>query len=229
MAQKKPRISIPNSFFIWRISIFFFWRISIPNSFLVWRISIPKLPVRSLLCNPMRNPLFWPLSHLGLFEIDLGYWSSKLKMRLGYWSSKRKRYWSSKSKMSLGYWSSAFFGPFCKGRFFFQRAGREGSDQNFFLPRVPKFKLDQTDWLHDLSFYPPFTQVQEITVKDRTIVTGHPVYVSFNFMVIFRNGFFKNYWSSKSNWKLIGIQPWWKQNLFDVVHAFLLHFVAFSR
>ena len=42
MAKKKPRISIPNSFFIWRISIFFFWRISIPNSFLVWRISIPN-------------------------------------------------------------------------------------------------------------------------------------------------------------------------------------------
>ena len=121
MAQKKPRISIPNSFFIWRISIFFFWRISIPNSFLVWRISIPKLPVRSLLCNPMRNPLFWPLCHLGLFEIDLGYWSSKLKMSLEYWSSKRKRYWSSKWKMSLGYWSSAFFGPFCRGRFFFSR------------------------------------------------------------------------------------------------------------
>jgi len=78
------------------------------------------LPVRPLLCNPMRNPLFWQLFHLGLFEIDLGYWSSKLKMSLGYWSSKRKRYWSSKSKMSLGYWSSAFFGPFCKGRFFFR-------------------------------------------------------------------------------------------------------------
>ena len=42
MAPKKPRISIPNSFFIWRISIFFSWRISIPNSFLVWRISIPN-------------------------------------------------------------------------------------------------------------------------------------------------------------------------------------------
>ena len=42
MAKKKPRISIPNSFFIWRISIFFFWRISIPNSFLTWRISIPN-------------------------------------------------------------------------------------------------------------------------------------------------------------------------------------------
>ena len=105
----------------------------------------------------------------------LGYWSSKLKMSLGYWSSKRKRYWSSKWKMRLGYWSSAFFGPFCKVHWFFQRAGREGSDQNFFLPRVPKFKSVQTGWLHHLSFYTPFTQVQEITVKDLTIVTGHPV------------------------------------------------------
>ena len=107
----------------------------------------------------------------------LGYWSSKSKMSLGYWSSKRKRYWSSKWKMSLGYWSSAFFGPFCKVHWFFQRAGREGSDQNFFLPRVPKFKLDQTGWLHHLSFYTPFTQPQEIAVKHRTIVAGHPVYL----------------------------------------------------
>ena len=134
------------------------------------------LPVRPLLCNPRRNPLFWPLCHLGLFEIDLGYWSSKLKMSLGYWSSKRKRYWSSKWKMSLGYWSSPSFWPFCKVHWFFQRAGREGSDQKFFLPRVPKFKLDQTGWLHNLSFYTPFTQPQEITVKDLTIVAGHPVY-----------------------------------------------------
>ena len=108
------------------------------------------LPVSPLLSNPMRNPLFWPLFHLGLFEIDLGYWSSKLKI-------------------SLGYWSSAFFGHF------FQQARREGSDQNFFLPRVPKFKLDQTGWPHDLSFYTPFTQAREITVKDHTIVTGPPV------------------------------------------------------
>ena len=133
------------------------------------------LPVRPLLCNPRRNPLFWPLCHLGLFEIDLGYWSSKLKMSLGYWSSKRKRYWSSKWKMSLGYWSSALFGPFCRGHWFFQQAGREGSDQNIFLPRVPKFKLDQTGWLHNPSFYTLFTQPHEITVKHRTIVAGHPV------------------------------------------------------
>ena len=122
----------------------------------------------------MRNPLFWPLFHLGLFEIDLGYWSSKLKMSLGYWSSKRKRYWSSKWKMSLGYWSSAFFWPFCQGRFFFQRAGREGSDQNFFLPRVPKFKSVQTGWPHHLSFYTPFTQAQEITVKDLKMKLAYP-------------------------------------------------------
>ena len=131
------------------------------------------LPVHPLLCNP--NPLFWPLCHLGLFEIDLGYWSSKSKMSLGYWSSKRKRYWSSKWKMSLGYWSLPSFWPFCKVHWFFQRAGREGFDQNFFLPRVPKFKLDQTGGLHYLSFYTPFTQPHKITIKDLTIVTGHPV------------------------------------------------------
>ena len=157
------------------------------------------LPVRPLLCNPMRNPLFWQLFHLGLFEIDLGYWSSKLKMSLGYWSSKRKRYWSSKSKMSLGYWSSAFFGPFCKGRFFFQRAGREGSDQKFFLPRVPKFKLDQTGWPHDLSFYTTFTQAREITVKDRTIVTGHPVYPT-RFIRPFSAIWWNNWWSLELMW-----------------------------
>ena len=106
---------------------------------------------------------------------DTGILIHKIKNEFGILIHRIQGYWSTKSKMCLGYWSTALFGPFCKGRFFFQRAGREGSDQNFFLPRVPKFKSDQTGWLHHHSFYPPFTQVQEITVKDRTIVTGHPV------------------------------------------------------
>ena len=142
------------------------------------------LPVRSLcarlappvqpLCNPFATPVqpsenptvlttVWPLCQGPFWN-----WFGILIHRI-------QGYWSTKSKMCLGYWSTALFGPFCKGRFFFQRAGREGSDQNFFLPRVPKFKLDQTGWLHDLSFYTTFTQAREITVKDLTIVTGHPV------------------------------------------------------
>ena len=121
MAQKKLRISIPNSFFIWRISIFFSWRISIPNSFLVWRISIPNQFQKNLGDTVVKTVGFsWGCTK-GSAQGALGYWSSKLKMSLGYWSSKRKRYWSSKWKMSLGYWSSAFFGPFCRGRFFFSR------------------------------------------------------------------------------------------------------------
>ena len=119
------------------------------------------------LCNPLRIPTVlttvWPLCQGPFWN-----WFGILIHRI-------QGYWSTKSKMCLGYWSTALFGPFCKGRFFFQRAGREGFDQNFFLPRVPKFKLDQTGWLHGLSFYTTFTQAREITVKDLTIVTGHPV------------------------------------------------------
>ena len=45
-------------------------------------------------------------------------------------------------KMLKGYCSTIFFWHFCRALPFFQQARRQGSDQNFFLPRVPKFKLD---------------------------------------------------------------------------------------
>ena len=121
-------------------------------------------------CNPMRDPPFdhrltavllrpfWNWFGILILQ-EKRYWSSKSKMSLGYWSSKSKRYWSSKWKMSLGYWSSAFFGPFCRGLPFFQQAGREGSDQKIFLPRVPNFKSDHSGWLRCIIFYTQFTQI----------------------------------------------------------------------
>ena len=137
-------------------------------------------PVQPL-CNPLRIPLFWPpFDHFvrGLFEIDLGYWST------GYRDTdpqNQKWVWDTdpqdtgilihKIKNVFGILIHGSFWAILQRSLFFQRAGREGSDQNFFLPRVPKFKLDQTGWLHGLSSYTTFTQAWEITVKDRTIVT----------------------------------------------------------
>ena len=54
---------------------------------------------------------------------------------------------------------------------------------------MPKFKSDQTGWLHHLSFYTPFTQAREITVKDRTIVTGHPVLIEFPYQNLLDQAF----------------------------------------
>jgi hypothetical protein len=65
-------------------------------------------------------------------------------------------------------------GGFSKWRFFFSRlVGRVPI--KIFFSRVPNFKLDYSGWLRSTNFYPPLTQVQEITVIDLTIVTGHPV------------------------------------------------------
>ena len=142
------------------------------------------------LCNSLRNPLFWPLRNLGPFEIDLGYCSTRSKDTAPQNQkilllTQRKSWWDTAPQVQKillhtlrRRWKillHCFFWVILPRSLFFQRADREGSDQKFFLPRVPKFKSVQTGWLHDLSFYPPFTQVQEITVKDRTIVTGHPV------------------------------------------------------
>ena len=99
----------------------------------------------------------------------------QIKNEFGILILQKKKILILQIKNKFGILILGFFWAILQRSLFFQRAGREGSDQNFFLPRVPKFKLDQTGWPHDLSFYTPFTQAWEITVKDRTIVTGHPV------------------------------------------------------
>ena len=45
----------------------------------VCSLCAPSAPPVQPLCNPLRNPLFWPLfDHcvIGISEIDLGYWST---------------------------------------------------------------------------------------------------------------------------------------------------------
>ena len=132
------------------------------------------LPVRPLCTprappvQPLRTPLF---DHCvrGLFEIDSEYWST------GSRDTDPPRARDTDPQNQKWVWDTdprIFLGPFCRGHWFFQRAGREGSDQVFFLPRVPNFKSDHSGWLRHPSFYTPFTQNHEITVKDLTIVTG---------------------------------------------------------
>ena len=149
-----------------------------PCALSVHSLCAPCAPHVQPLCNPLRIP---PFDHC-LTTVSEAFlkliWDTD-PQDPGILIHRIQGYWSTESKMSLGYWSTALFWSFWKVHWFFQRAGREGSDQNFFLPRVSKFKLDQTGWLHNPSFYTPFTQPQEITVKHRTIVTGHPVFVEY--------------------------------------------------
>ena len=99
--------------------------------------------------------------------------------------------------VSLGYCFTTFFWLFCRVLLFFQQAGRVGSDQKNFSSRVPNFKLDHSGWLHYPHLFTRFTQFHKITVKDLTIVTGHPVLL---IMILY---WFLKKWLSIQCWYLI--------------------------
>ena len=91
------------------------------------------------LCNPMRDPLFWPLLDHRLTTVSprpfwnwFGILILQLKNEFRILILQEQEYWSSKLKMSLGYWSLAFFFAILPRAPFFQQAGREGSDQKNF-------------------------------------------------------------------------------------------------